>query len=101
MDALTFAFSAVMILLIRTQGRAARNAENKGSPWEDLAEGVRYVRHERWLLVGLLGAMVSLLAAWGPWETLVPFVVRNDLGVRPPTSAWSSVPAVSPRWALR
>jgi MFS family permease len=79
-DALTFAFSAVMILLIRTQGRAARNAENKGSPWEDLAEGVRYVRHERWLLVGLLGAMVSLLAAWGPWETLVPFVVRNDLG---------------------
>jgi MFS family permease len=79
-DALTFAFSAVMILLIRTQGRAARNAENKASPWEDLAEGVRYVRHERWLLVGLLGAMVSLLAAWGPWETLVPFVVRNDLG---------------------
>jgi Transmembrane secretion effector len=79
-DAVTFAFSAVMILLIRTQGRAARDAENEGSPWEDLVEGVRFVRHERWLLVGLLGAMVSLLAAWGPWETLVPFVVRNDLG---------------------
>ncbi len=70
----------MMILLIRTQGRAARDAENEGSPWEDLVEGVRFVRHERWLLVGLLGAMVSLLAAWGPWETLVPFVVRNDLG---------------------
>jgi predicted MFS family arabinose efflux permease len=30
--------------------------------------------------VGLLGASVTLLAAWGPWETLVPFLVRNDLG---------------------
>jgi MFS family permease len=78
-DALTFAFSAVMILLIRTQGRV-RDADDRSSPWQDLAEGIRFVRRERWLLVGLLGAMVSLLAAWGPWETLVPFVVRNDLG---------------------
>jgi Transmembrane secretion effector len=79
-DAATFAFSAVMILMIRTTGRATRDVENEGSPWQDLVEGIRFVRRERWLLVGLLGAMVSLLAAWGPWETLVPFVVRNDLG---------------------
>jgi DHA3 family tetracycline resistance protein-like MFS transporter len=77
-DAATFAFSALMILLIRTDARV-RDAETT-SPWADLVEGIRFVRHERWLLVGLLGAMVSLLAAWGPWETLVPFVVRNDLG---------------------
>jgi MFS family permease len=78
-DAVTFAFSAVMILLIRTKGRAARDAENASSPWQDLKEGIRFTRHERWLFVGLLGALVSLLAAWGPWETLLPFVVRNDL----------------------
>jgi Transmembrane secretion effector len=78
-DAATFAFSALMILLIRTQGRV-RDANDHSSPWQDLVEGIRFVRRERWLLVGLLGAMVSLLAAWGPWETLVPFVVRNDLG---------------------
>jgi predicted MFS family arabinose efflux permease len=78
-DAATFAFSAAMILLIRTQGRAARDAEEPSSPWQDLKEGIRFVKNERWLLVGLLGALVSLLAAWGPWETLVPFVVRNDL----------------------
>jgi hypothetical protein len=79
-DAATFAFSAIMILLIRTKGRAARDAEDHASPWQDLVEGIRFVRHERWLLAGLLGALVSLLATWGPWETLVPFVVRNDLG---------------------
>ncbi len=78
-DAATFAFSAVMILLIRTRGRAIRDAEDAASPWQDLVEGIRFTRRERWLFVGLLGALVSLLAAWGPWETLVPFVVRNDL----------------------
>jgi hypothetical protein len=78
-DAGTFAFSALMIALIRTKGRG-REVEDHGSAWEDLTEGIRFVRNQRWLLVGLLGASVSLLAAWGPWETLVPFIVRNDLG---------------------
>jgi len=27
-----------------------------------------------------VAATVSLLATWGPWEVLVPYVVRNDLG---------------------
>ena len=27
----------------------------------------------------MAGAFVSLLCVWGPWETLVPFVVKNDL----------------------
>jgi len=78
-DAGTFAFSALMILFIRTKGRG-REVEDHGSAWQDLTEGIRFVRNQRWLLVGLLGASVSLLAAWGPWETLVPFIVRNDLG---------------------
>ena len=28
----------------------------------------------------MVAATVSLLAVWGPWETLVPIVVKNDLG---------------------
>ena len=27
----------------------------------------------------LIGAFVSLLCTWGPWETLVPFIVKNAL----------------------
>src|SRR5439155_24673937 len=46
---------------------------------EDLFEGMRYVRRHRWLLVAMFGATVSLLFVWGPWETLVPFIVKNDL----------------------
>jgi hypothetical protein len=30
--------------------------------------------------VAMLTGTVSLLATWGPWEVLVPYVVRNDLG---------------------
>jgi hypothetical protein len=47
--------------------------------WEDMRKGIRYVRSQRWITVGLLGGLVSLFCVWGPWETLVPFVVSRDL----------------------
>lgn len=79
-DASTFAFSAVMILSMRTR-RTPRDAqEEQASFFGDVAEGLRYVRQQRWLLIAMVGATVSLLAVWGPWETLVPIVVKNDLG---------------------
>ncbi|HET7235128.1 MAG TPA: MFS transporter [Actinomycetota bacterium] len=78
-DASTFAFSAVMILAMRTRPRE-RVAEERSSPWEDLKEGFRYVRSKTWLWVAMVAATVSLLATWGPWEVLVPYVVRNELG---------------------
>jgi transmembrane secretion effector len=78
-DAGTFAFSAVMIGLMRTRpDREA--AEDHASAWDDLKEGLRYVRSRAWLWVAMVAATVSLLATWGPWEVLVPYVVRNDLG---------------------
>jgi MFS family permease len=78
-DAATFAFSTVMIRLMRTRP-APRAADERSSPWADLAEGLRYVRNKPWLWVAMVAATVSLLATWGPWEVLVPYVVRNDLG---------------------
>jgi MFS family permease len=77
-DASTFAFSAAMILLMRTR-RAPRAHDEHTSPWEDLKEGLRYVRSRTWLWVAMVTATVSLLATWGPWEVLVPYVVRNQL----------------------
>jgi MFS family permease len=78
-DAATFAFSAVMILAMRTR-RTPTDEYDQTSFFGDVAEGFRYVRQQRWLLVAMFGATVSLLAVWGPWETLVPVVVKNDLG---------------------
>ena len=44
-----------------------------------MKEGIRYVRQRTWIWAALAGAFVSLLCVWGPWETLVPYVVKNDL----------------------
>ena len=77
-DAATFAFSAVMILAIRTRA-VPKEGEERASPWADMKEGLRYVRGTTWLWVAMVAATVSLLATWGPWEVLVPYVVRNQL----------------------
>ena len=79
LDAATFAVSAVMVGLMRTRPQA-KNEGERTSPWSDLKEGLHYVRSKTWLWVGMLTGLVSLLAVWGPWEVLMPYVVRNDLG---------------------
>jgi MFS family permease len=77
-DSLTFGVSAICIWMMR-----ARNVRATDAPatklWDDVREGVRYVRSVRWILMGLLGGFVSLFAVWGPWETLVPFVVTDQM----------------------
>jgi MFS family permease len=78
-DAGTFAFSAVMIALIRTR-HVRRSDGERTSALADLLDGLRYVRRHPWLWVAMVAATISLLATWGPWEVLVPYVVRNELG---------------------
>jgi hypothetical protein len=78
-DAATFVFSALMILLMRTR-HVAKPEDERSSAWADLTEGLRYVRSKTWLWGAMVAATVSLLATWGPWEVLVPYVVRNELG---------------------
>jgi DHA3 family tetracycline resistance protein-like MFS transporter len=79
-DATTFLFSMLMILLMRTRHQARPEDERSGSFLGEIADGLRYVRRTRWLVIAMVAATVSLLAVWGPWEVLVPVVVRNDLG---------------------
>jgi MFS family permease len=77
-DAATFAISAVCIWLMHV--RSDRQPDDEATHlWADVREGLAYVRRTRWVRWGLLGGMVSLFAVWGPWETLVPFVVRNEM----------------------
>ena len=75
---MTFGVSAVCIALMRVRGdRFAQETETH--LWADVKEGINYVVSTRWLLWGMLGGMVSLFCVWGPWETLVPFVVADQL----------------------
>lgn len=46
-------------------------------------EGLGFVRRTPWLWATLLSAMLSLLAFFGPVETLVPFLVKNRLQLGP------------------
>jgi hypothetical protein len=75
-DALTFVASAVAVMGIRA--RPAPRAE-RGSMWRDLGEGFAYVRAHAWLWGTLVGAALFLLFTFGPFEVLLPYIIRNDL----------------------
>ncbi len=76
-DAMTFAVSAVCIWLMSAHDTTSSDGPTR--LWADVREGIRYVRAVPWLRLGLLGGFVSLFAVWGPWETLVPFVVTDRM----------------------
>jgi DHA3 family tetracycline resistance protein-like MFS transporter len=78
-DATTFAFSALMLALMRGVARAPRDGDH-GSIWREAREGLRFVFRRPWLWAGMAAATISLLCVWGPWEVLVPFLVKNELG---------------------
>jgi MFS family permease len=75
-DALTFAVSALAVLGI--ERRPPPRAE-RGSLWRDLGEGFAYVRAHAWLWGTLVGAAFFLLFTFGPFEVLLPYIIRNDL----------------------
>jgi len=83
-DALTFFVSAVAIFAIRTrpQVRAAVESGVRQTITE-VREGFRYVRGQPWIWATLLSAMLSLLVFFGPVQVLVPFLVKNRLGLGP------------------
>jgi DHA3 family tetracycline resistance protein-like MFS transporter len=77
-DAGTFVFSALMIALIRTASRG--HGTTSASAFDELREGLSYVRSQRWIWVTLIAAGLFTLFYWGPVQVLLPYIVRNDLG---------------------
>ena len=76
-DAATFAVSALLVIGIGARPPPRAEA---GSLRRDLAEGFAYVRAHAWLWGTLAGAALFLLFTFGPFEVLLPYVIRNDLG---------------------
>jgi DHA3 family tetracycline resistance protein-like MFS transporter len=77
-DAATFLFAAGTLVAIRPPAprpaaAAARSARR------EIAEGLRFIRSRPWLWATLLGASLSLLAYWGPYQVLLPFLIKNEL----------------------
>ena len=78
LDAGSFVCSAAAIFLMRPRPRD-RAAFSPGNVVGEIREGLRFVRSKTWLWGTLVAAAVSLLVFLGPWEVLLPFLVKNEL----------------------
>ncbi|MDQ3937765.1 MAG: MFS transporter [Chloroflexota bacterium] len=83
-DALTFILSALVLAAVRARPTvmpaAAASVRRTVS---EVSEGLRFVRANPWCWATLVAAMLSLLVFFGPVEVLVPFLVKNRLGLGP------------------
>jgi MFS family permease len=76
-DAATFALSAAFVSLM---SRQPVTVSSHSSIRRELAEGFAYVRANAWIWATLCAAALALLATYGPFEVLLPYIIRNDLG---------------------
>lgn len=77
-DAATFALANVALLLMQPR-RAVRPEDDEHLVFQEIKEGFRFVRSHRWLWGTLLATAIGLLAFYGPWQALVPYVVVHKL----------------------
>lgn len=75
-DAGTFLLSMACLVAMRVR---SPTVDGDRHALRELTEGWRYVRSQPWLWATLGGAAVTLLAFYGPFEVLLPVLVRNDL----------------------
>lgn len=75
-DAATFLFSLLVLLRIDPRPAPLHSAQ---SALAGIGEGFRYVRSQPWLIATLLSALMALLFALGPFQILLPFLVKNQL----------------------
>ncbi|HEX2241235.1 MAG TPA: MFS transporter [Actinomycetota bacterium] len=76
-DAGTFVVSAIAIWMMSRRPPPER-AEG-ASVLAEVREGLRFVRTQPWLWATLGAASISLLFVLGPFEVLVPFLIKNKL----------------------
>jgi hypothetical protein len=78
LNAASFVVSGLAIALMRTRRTVER--EGSASVRREVAEGFGFVRAHVWLWGTLLSAAIGLLVFIGPYEVLVPYIVKNELG---------------------
>jgi hypothetical protein len=79
-DAGTYAFAIATLSLLRRRPAAAQHEEERASMRADIVDGLRFVRQHVWLWGTLAWALVALLLIWGPFQVLLPYLVKNHLG---------------------
>jgi len=82
-DAGSFGASALAVGAIRHRSRRGGQAGGIRATFREIGDGVAFVRAHAWIWATLLSAMLSLLVFVGPRQTLVPFLIKNRLGLGP------------------
>ncbi len=77
-DAASFAVSAVALSLMASRWRP-EPSESPGAMLREIREGFDYVMERSWLWGTLAAAAVGLLCFFGPWQVLVPYIIKNSL----------------------
>jgi hypothetical protein len=80
-DGSSFVVSAIAIAFITT--RPSRQVVSHGlrQTIAEVGEGLAFVRRNPWCWATLVSAMFSLLVFIGPVQVLLPFIVKNELGL--------------------
>jgi hypothetical protein len=79
-DAGSFAVSASALAAMASRPRPRPPDSSLRAALAEVREGFRFVRSQTWLWGTLLAAAVALLVFYGPWEVLLPYIVKNELG---------------------
>jgi hypothetical protein len=78
LDAASFGFAVVALLAISSRPLPRKSV--RSGLVDDLREGFAYVRTKTWIWGTLLMATLGVLLVLGPFDVLVPYIVKNDLG---------------------
>ncbi len=78
-DAGTFTVSVGTLMLMRPLPRLEAAKRPLRAALDEVGEGFRFVRGNAWLWGTLAGASLSLLAFFGPFQVLLPYLVKNSL----------------------
>lgn len=81
-DALSFLVSAIAVSAIGRRQTAPHGGGLRRSV-QEIGEGLAYVRANTWCWATLAAALLSLLAFLGPWQVILPYLVKNELHAGP------------------
>jgi predicted outer membrane lipoprotein len=81
LDAGSFLVSAGAVAAIAPRPRRAVTDHGVRQTLREVREGLAFVRATPWVWATLVSAMLSLLVFIGPEEVLLPFLVKNRLGL--------------------
>lgn len=83
-DAATFLFSVCCLLAMRRVAADPSPPDPADAPggsiWQEMRDGIGYVRRHVWLWGTFLSATFTYLLFVGPTEVLLPYVVKTELG---------------------